>query len=635
MAATTGHLTSTIARLITAADGDTLYRDLYLRRAGELLSPIVTRARYDSALVEREHLTGLLGQARAAVQRTDWEQVRELSTRAADLKRALDAEAEALATAGAVYGAAPVALDPLSPGLTPLTKRWSDPGQARADTIAALAELVREDAEAKALYAARQRALEGLAVGAAAPGAASTAPGAGSTAPRPTSPTNLEQQALRALERGDAEALRGLADSMLGPATTPSSTAGPVPSRARARISVPGGLEEPFPAGCLPRAAALGLEQVEATLVSPALATTISDFVERYALGASPALHDLARDGVARVRVAAGEASVPPEVASVFAETVSLFSLHLYVNSAGIRYVPVPVPRETLLVEAHPDGEEAMTSLLKELGLERRRVDRVDRVGQRHGQRQVAQAGQQQRGLVAGGGRVVLADPEQLPLAGHQAEEVDQAGVLDQGDQLVHPGRQHPAYALRDDHQAHRLAPGEAERPGALQLGGLDALDAGTEDLPDVRGGDQRQRQDAQRVGVRPPDLHAQRRQADADQQDGRRGRQAAEHVGVDPRRPAQPAGTGDAGDGQQHAQHRAEQGGGDRQDQRVGQPDGQHLGQRLAHRRPSRRRSPTGCSTDPSVALLPPRSFVVRVPSGSRADGRRRRGGHACRCPA
>jgi hypothetical protein len=367
MAASTGHVVGTITRLIAAADGDTLYRDVYLRRAGELLSPIVTRARYDGALVEREHLAGLLEQARAAVRRTDWEHVRELSTRAADLKRALDAEEEALGTASAVYGAAPVALDPLSPGLTPLTKRWVDPGQARADTIAALAELVREDAGAKGLYASRQRALEGLAVSGA------SAPGAGSTAPRSTSPTNLEQQALQALERGDPEALRGLADSMLGPATTPSSAAGPGPSRARGRISVPGGLEGPFPAGCLPRAAALGLEQVETTLVSPALATAISDFIERYALGASPALHDLARDGVARVRVAAGEASVPPEVASVFAETVSLFSLHLYVNSAGIRYVPVPVPRETLLVEAHPDGEEAMTSLLKELGLERRR----------------------------------------------------------------------------------------------------------------------------------------------------------------------------------------------------------------------------------------------------------------------
>jgi hypothetical protein len=31
-----------IARLLIAADGDTLYRDVYLRRARELLAPIVS-----------------------------------------------------------------------------------------------------------------------------------------------------------------------------------------------------------------------------------------------------------------------------------------------------------------------------------------------------------------------------------------------------------------------------------------------------------------------------------------------------------------------------------------------------------------------------------------------------------------
>ena len=113
--------------------------------------------------------------------------------------------------------------------------------------------------------------------------------------------------------------------------------------------------------------------------------------------------------------------------------------------------------------------------------------------------------GQQQRRQVAVGRRGVLADPEQLPLAGQQPEEVDQARLLDQGDELVHQRRQHPAYALRDDDQPHAGAVGEAERPGRLQLALLHALDAGAEDLADVRRRDQRQREDAQRVGVRVP----------------------------------------------------------------------------------------------------------------------------------
>ena len=103
------------------------------------------------------------------------------------------------------------------------------------------------------------------------------------------------------------------------------------------------------------------------------MAASVAEFVERYALGASPAVHDLARDGVARVSVAADETTVPPEVAAVFAETVSLFALHLYVNSAGLLYVPLAAPREVPLAEPHADGEEPVTPLLRELGLDRRR----------------------------------------------------------------------------------------------------------------------------------------------------------------------------------------------------------------------------------------------------------------------
>src|SRR5262249_41715898 len=112
-----------------------------------------------------------------------------------------------------------------------------------------------------------------------------------------------------------------------------------------------------------------------------------------YALGASPAVYDLARDGVARVHVAADATAVPPELAGIFAETISLFALHLYVNSAGIRYVPLAAPRESLLVESHADGGEAATPLLRELGLERRRGqarDEIERALQKQGARILA-----------------------------------------------------------------------------------------------------------------------------------------------------------------------------------------------------------------------------------------------------
>ena len=374
-----------VTRLVTAADGDTPYRDVYLRRAADLLAPIVSEAQYQSAITGRQQVTTMLEQARAAVGRQDWQRVRELGTRAADLQRSLESGQAVLAAAEEVYGAPTVVLDPLSPGLKPSAKRWSSPAQARAEVSTALGELARDDPTARDLYGSRQKAIAALTV----PGAA--APGAAPSAAQPTG--NVEQQALQALERGDAAALRGLADAMLGTKTESRTSGDEKVTTARGRIVTPGVLAEALPEASLPRAKALGLECVEAKLTSPEVAASIAEFMEQYAPGASEAAFDRARDGVARVTVAA-EVDVPRDVAGVFAETISLFALHLYVNSAGVRYVPLSTPREVLLVEPHAEGEEPVTPLLRELGLERRRGvsrDEIELALRRNGARIVAE----------------------------------------------------------------------------------------------------------------------------------------------------------------------------------------------------------------------------------------------------
>lgn len=376
----------TVAHLATVADGDTVYRDVHLRRAAQLLSPIITEAQYDAALARREQLGRMLAQARAAVERRDWSEVRELGTRAENLRSSLDAEQSAIAAAEAVYGVPGAVLDPFSPGL-PRSKRWPDPNGARSEVSAALGALGREDVANRDLYAARQRAIDAIAL----PHAVS-ADDAGGRARASGIP--IEQQALQALERGDAGALRALADAMLrkGEGVRDSAETGaPV---ARGRLEVPPVLGEPLPDACLPRAHSVGLEPMETTLAAPALAAAITSFVERYALGASPTVYDRASDGVARITVAAEEADIPPNVAAVFAETISLFALHQFVNSAGVRYAPVPARREVLLLETHAEGDEARTPLLQELGLERRRAlsrDTIERHLLKHGGRIVGE----------------------------------------------------------------------------------------------------------------------------------------------------------------------------------------------------------------------------------------------------
>src|SRR5512144_2530809 len=107
-----GPVLAVINRLVVAADGDTLYRDIYLRRAAELLAPLVSEAQYEAALTIREQLHTVLTQARAAVARQDWNTVREVGIRAEELRRSLNAGQAALAAADAVYAAPAVVLDP-------------------------------------------------------------------------------------------------------------------------------------------------------------------------------------------------------------------------------------------------------------------------------------------------------------------------------------------------------------------------------------------------------------------------------------------------------------------------------------------------------------------------------------------
>jgi hypothetical protein len=378
------HILTTVARLVTAADGDTLYRNAYLRRAADILAPIITEESYESALRSRQQLERLRGRARAAISRQDWEQVRELGRRLAELQRTREAEQVAVAAAESVYGAPPVALDPLSPELIRFPGRWSDPMQARAETGKALAELARIDAANGALYSARQAALDAIRLA----GASASASG------RPAvSPASVEQEALEALGRGDAAALQRCADAMLG------KQSAPVPGEQRpavagAAITAPVVLGEPLPEACVARAQALGLEHAATAPVSPEVAAAIGDFFQRYAIGASAATRDRASEGVARLTLAAEGIDVPPDLAAAFVETISLFALHLFVNSAGLRYVPLPTEREVVLVEPHAEGDEAATPLLRELSCGRRRAlsrDDIEIMLRKHGARIVGE----------------------------------------------------------------------------------------------------------------------------------------------------------------------------------------------------------------------------------------------------
>jgi len=345
--------------LVTAASGDVLMRDTYLRRARVLLGAICTEQRYRSAVQERATVERLLAQSRVAVGRQEWEQVEELAERAAQLRYGLDAEKDALTLAEEVWDAEPVTLDSFSRGLGQFSK--VDVAKVRTDTLAALERLASGDPDQRDLYAARRDA-----VAAAAP------PESPAAQEGEAKDANPERRALAAAERGDVEELKRLAKAMRGSAGGP---AGPTATGGLKRIEVPAVVSQGFPEACIAPAGELGLEHVEFDPVSADVALRIRAFLEQYAWAASPATLDRARDGVAELRHTLDALpAIDTATADVMAETISLFALHLFVNSAGVRYVPLLADREFVLLETHAEGDDTPSGLCRELGLDRRRA---------------------------------------------------------------------------------------------------------------------------------------------------------------------------------------------------------------------------------------------------------------------
>lgn len=74
-----GGALGTVRLLVSAAAGDTMMRDAYLRRARALLEPICAEQRYRNAVQERATVDQLLAQSRVAVGRQEWDQVARLA----------------------------------------------------------------------------------------------------------------------------------------------------------------------------------------------------------------------------------------------------------------------------------------------------------------------------------------------------------------------------------------------------------------------------------------------------------------------------------------------------------------------------------------------------------------------------
>src|SRR5215475_5212917 len=81
-----------IRLLTTAAEADTVYRDLYLQRAAARLSALLSKTEYEQLRGQNATIENLLAQTRRAVDRQDWAQVQELTVRATGFRHLLEAK---------------------------------------------------------------------------------------------------------------------------------------------------------------------------------------------------------------------------------------------------------------------------------------------------------------------------------------------------------------------------------------------------------------------------------------------------------------------------------------------------------------------------------------------------------------
>ena len=103
-----------VSLLIQAGKTDTIYRDVYLRRARELLSPTLDEPGYRAIGSMQKDLDELVRHTRSAVVQFNWDEAAELSAQADRMRKAIDARAGIFQAAAAKRLAANLIMQNLS-----------------------------------------------------------------------------------------------------------------------------------------------------------------------------------------------------------------------------------------------------------------------------------------------------------------------------------------------------------------------------------------------------------------------------------------------------------------------------------------------------------------------------------------
>ena len=356
------NMTKVVGLLIEAANTDTVYRDIHLRRARQLLSSTLDESAYRSLGSTEHDVEELTSRSRTAVLHRNWAEAAELAGQIDSLRQRLTKTGTLAKLGKEVYEADAVAFEPFSPGKHLGANTQASQASRRTQAIDALASLAKLDAEASALYENRRKYFSGLEVKSVAPSKKG--------AQRDRAQT--EKLAMEAAERGDTAALQRLAKELRDwkeSGATATTASAPV---MLSRYECPIDLATPFPSKTIERARGLGF--VEARTAPYAEFTKIREIIYTHVDQPIPSNPDMEREGVLRSRAIA-ENELPAELDTEESRVLAgQFIQQVFVNSGGARYLPL-LFAETVLIEDFAENEsaaDAPSKLLAALGLAKR-----------------------------------------------------------------------------------------------------------------------------------------------------------------------------------------------------------------------------------------------------------------------
>ena len=354
--------TKAVGLLIEASNTDTVYRDLYLRRARQLLSAVLDESACRAIGSTEKEIEDLMRRSRSAVVQRDWDQAAQLSAQAEGLRQRKEAMGSLASIGKDVYDADTVAFDPFSPGKHLGPQAEANQPVARKQLMDALASLGKLDPSFAASYEKRRSYFSALEL--AGPTTSQKSP--------QRDRAQMEQLAVEAAEKGDTATLQRLAKELRDWKESGTATVSASASAVMTRYECPVDLAVPFAADVVARGAELGLAETHTAPFAEIAAAR--EAIYTHVWQPSPSNPDMEREGVLRSQALA-EVNLPEQIVTEDVRVLAgQFIRQIFINSGGARYLP-PISAERTLIEDFAEDEaaaDAPSKLLAALGLPKR-----------------------------------------------------------------------------------------------------------------------------------------------------------------------------------------------------------------------------------------------------------------------